>query len=174
MSHITHDSAYNTVDRDDFLSMIEPSRYGTRCDAFDEIISATRDHHWDPTDPVYIDFDAEPFDVTTQLIMPREFTVELNCAVAERLDEGQQIRLANESTRFSISSILHGEQGALSLSASLAHILRDPGAQEYATNQAREEARHVAGFSRYVAKRWTTPIACGTRQERKSSRLVFE
>ncbi|HEY8121696.1 MAG TPA: ferritin-like domain-containing protein [Myxococcota bacterium] len=162
MSHITHDPAYNTVDRDDFRSMIEPSRYGTRCDAFDEIISATRDHHWDPTDPVYIDFDAEPFDVTTRLIMPREFTVELNCAVAERLDEGQQIRLANESTRFSISSILHGEQGALSLSASLAHILRDPGAQEYATNQAREEARHVAGFSRYVAKRWTTPIACGT------------
>jgi hypothetical protein len=162
MPHITHDPAYNTVDRDDFLAMIEPSRYATRSDAFDEIISATRDHHWDPADPVYIDFDAQPFDVTKQLIMPREFTVELNCAVADKLDEGQQIRLANESTRFSISSILHGEQGALSLSASLTHILRDPGAQEYATNQAREEARHVAGFSKYVAKRWGTPIACGT------------
>ncbi len=111
---------------------------------------------------MYIDFDAVPFDVEKQLIMPREFTVELNCAVAEKLDEGQQIRLANESTRFSISSILHGEQGALSLSASLAHILRDPGAQEYATNQAREEARHVAGFSKYVAKRWGTPMACGS------------
>jgi hypothetical protein len=162
MAHITHDPAYNTVDRDDFAAMIDPARYATRCDAFDEIISATRDHHWDPTDPVYIDFDAEPFDVKSQLIMPREFTVELNCAVVEKLDEGQQIRLANESTRFSISSILHGEQGALSLSASLVQILRDPGAQEYATNQAREEARHVAGFSKYVAKRWRTPIACGT------------
>jgi hypothetical protein len=162
MPHITHDSAYNTVDRDDFLAMIEPGRYATRCDAFDEIISATRDHHWDPTDPVYIDFDADPMDLGRELIMPREFIVELNCAVADRLDEGQQIRLANESTRFSISSILHGEQGALSLSASLTQILRDPGAQEYATNQAREEARHVAGFSKYVAKRWGTPIACGS------------
>ncbi len=162
MAHITHDSAYNTVDRDDFLTMIDPARYATRCDAFDEIISATRDHHWDPTDPVYIDFDAVPFDTTKELLMPREFVMELNCAVAERLDEGQQIRLANESTRFSISSILHGEQGALSLSASLAQILRDPGAQEYATNQAREEARHVAGFSLYVAKRWGTPMACGS------------
>ena len=162
MAHITHDSAYNTVDRDDFLTMIEPARYATRCDAFDEIISATRDHHWDPTDPIYIDFDAVPLDTTKELIMPREFVMELNCAVAERLDEGQQIRLANESTRFSISSILHGEQGALSLSASLTQILRDPGAQEYATNQAREEARHVAGFSKYVATRWGTPMACGS------------
>jgi hypothetical protein len=173
MPHITHDPAYNTVDRDDFLAMIEPSRYATRCDAFDEIISATRDHHWDPSDPVYIDFDAEPFDVKTRLIMPREFTVELNCAVKDKLDEGQQIRLANESTRFSISSILHGEQGALSLSASLTHILRDPGAQEYATNQAREEARHVAGFSRYVAKRWGTPIACGTTLASLMNELVL-
>ena len=32
--------------------------------------------------------------------MPRDFIVELNCAVADRLDEGQQIALANEITRF--------------------------------------------------------------------------
>jgi hypothetical protein len=173
MTHLTRDPAYNTVDRDDFLAMIEPARYGARCDAFDEIISATRDHHWDPLDPVYIDFDAERFDTTQQLIMPREFTVELSCAVKDKLDEGQQIRLANESTRFSISSILHGEQGALSLSASLVQILRDPGAQEYATNQAREEARHVAGFSRYVAKRWGTPIPCGPTLARLMDELVL-
>jgi hypothetical protein len=159
--HITHDPAYNTVDRDDFLSMIEVDRYATRCDAFDEIISLTRDHHWDPLDPAYVDFDAEPFDLAKQTIMPRDFIIELQCAVADRLDERQQIQLANESVRFSLSSILHGEQGALSLSTSLAQILRDPGAQEYAANQAREEARHVAGFSKYVEKRWGKPLACG-------------
>jgi hypothetical protein len=137
-------------------------RYGDRCDAFDEIISLTRDHHWDPTDPAYIDFDAEPLDTRNELIMPRDFIIELQCAVADKLDERQQIQLANESVRFSLSSILHGEQGALSLSTSLAQILRDPGAQEYATNQAREEARHVAGFSKYVQKRWGKPLACGT------------
>jgi hypothetical protein len=159
--HITHDPIYNTVDRDDFASMIEVDRYGDRTAAFDEIISLTRDHHWDPNDPAYIDFAAESFDVTERTIMPRDFTVELNCAVAEKLDEGQKIRLANEVTRFSLSSILHGEQGALSLSTSLVQILRDPGAQEYATNQAREEARHVGGFSRYIQTRWGTPLGCG-------------
>jgi len=160
--HITYDPAYNTVDRDDFHSMIEVDRYGSRCDAFDEIISLTRDHHWDPLDPGYIDFDAQPFDLDKEMIMPRDFVIELNCAVADRLDERQQIQLANESVRFSLSSILHGEQGALSLSSSLTQILRDPGAQEYACNQAREEARHVAGFSKYVGKRWGTPLGCGS------------
>lgn len=159
--HITHDPIYNTVDRDDFLSMIEVERYADRTSAFDEIIALTRDHHWDPNDPAYVDFDAEPFDVNERTIMPRDFTVELNCAVADRLDEGQKIRLANEVTRFSLSSILHGEQGALSLSTSLVQILRDPGAQEYASNQAREEARHVNGFSRYIHKRWGSPLGCG-------------
>jgi hypothetical protein len=159
--HITHDPIYNTVDRDDFMKMIEVDRYSARSDAFDQIIAMTRDHHWDPNDAAYVDYDATPFDVTKETIMPRDFTVELQCAVAERLDEGQQIRLANEVTRFTMSSILHGEQGALSLSTSLVQILRDPGAQEYAANQAREEARHVNGFARYIDKRWGGPIACG-------------
>jgi hypothetical protein len=158
--HITHDPIYNTVERDDFPAMIEIERYGTRTDAFDSIISATVDHFWDPTDPAYVDFEDE-FDLDEETIMPREFSPELNCAVADRLDEGQKIRLANESTRWSLSSILHGEQGALSLSASLVHILRDPGAQEYAANQAREEARHVTAFSRYVARRWGAPYPAG-------------
>jgi hypothetical protein len=158
---ITHDPIYNSVDRDDFMSLIEVDRYADRTDAFDQIISATRDHFWDPADPKYIDFDAEPFDVENELIMPRAFTVELNCAVAEKLDAKQQIQLANESTRFSLSSILHGEQGAFSLSASLCQIMRDPGAQEYAANQTREEARHVNGFSKYIGRRWGTPIASG-------------
>ena len=161
MTDINYDPIYNTVDRDDFMSMIEVDRYADRADAFDSIISATRDHFWDPTDPIYVDFDSEPFDLNEQLLMPRDFCVELNCAVAEKLDERQQIQLANESTRFQLSSILHGEQGALSLSASLIPIMRDLGAQEYATNQAREEARHVHGFSRYIETRWGTPIASG-------------
>ncbi|HXZ84056.1 MAG TPA: ferritin-like domain-containing protein [Myxococcota bacterium] len=159
-THITHNPAYDTVDRDDFAAMIAVDRYGTRSDAFDAIISATEDHFWDPLDPAYLDFRSS-FDVRERLIMPRDFTVELNCAVADQLTPRQQIELANESTRFMLSSILHGEQGALSLSVSLCQILRDPGAQEYAANQAREEARHVTAFSRYVASRFGTPLAVG-------------
>ena len=48
---ITHDSAYNTIHRDDFDALIEVDRYADRSDAFDSIISATVDHFWDPQDP---------------------------------------------------------------------------------------------------------------------------
>ncbi len=158
---INYDPIYNVVDRDDFDSLIEVDRYETRSDAFDEIISATVEHFWDPTDPRYVDFQGEPFDLEEQTIMPREFCIELQSAVADKLDEQQQIRLANQNTRFVLSSILHGEQGALSLSASLTSIMRDPGAQEYAANQAREEARHVTGFASYIGTRWGRPLRSG-------------
>ncbi|HYC57666.1 MAG TPA: ferritin-like domain-containing protein [Candidatus Binatia bacterium] len=171
--HITHDSIYNTVDRDDFDSMIEVPRYADRTDAFDQIISATHDHFWDPTDPLYIDFQKEKFDLDADTLMPRDFAIELNCAVADRLDEHQKTRLANEITRWSLSSILHGEQGALSLSASLCHILRDPGAQEYAANQVREEARHVTGFSKYIETRFGTPYPCGVTLGSLMNELVL-
>lgn len=171
--HITHDPIYNTVDRDGFLSMLDVERYNERTGAFDEIIGSTDDHFWDPTDPVYLDFTNQDFNLREQMLMPKEMVPELNCAVADRLSTEQQIRLANENTRFMVSNLLHGEQGALSLSASLCHILRDPGAQEYAANQAREEARHVTAFAKYVQLRWGTPLHAGATLSRMLNELVL-
>jgi len=158
--NITYDKAYDAVDRDDFMSMIEVDRYSDRTDAFDSIISSTVDHFWDPLDPRYVDYDV-PFDMTQETILPRQMVVELQCAVGDKLDEGQKIRMVNQNARFMLSSILHGEQGALALSASLCHVLRDPGAQEYAANQTREEARHVTAFSKYIETRWGKPLKVG-------------
>ena len=172
-NHITHDPIYNTVHRDDFPAMIQVERYGTRSDAFDAIISSTVDHFWDPTDARYLDFDAVPFDLDDDTVLPREMVVELNSAVADRLDDGQKIRLANQNARFFLSSILHGEQGALSLSASLCQIMRDPGAQEYAANQAREEARHVTAFARYIETRWGSPLRAGSTLAGMMNELVL-
>ena len=58
--NITYDPIYNTVDRDDFDPLIEVDRYAERTDAFNEIISATVDHFWDPNDKRNLDFDAHP------------------------------------------------------------------------------------------------------------------
>lgn len=157
---ITKDPAYNAVAPDDFKSMIEVSRYNDRSTHFDKIITATHDHFWDPLDSKYIDY-TEPFDLENEMILPIELVPELQTEIADKLTDKQKIAFANENARWMLSAILHGEQGAMSLSASLCHILRDPGAQEYASNQAREEARHVLGFSRYIEARWGTPLTCG-------------
>ena len=159
-SNITKDPAYNAVDPSDFPAMMDVERYGARSTAFDKIISATHDHFWDPLDPKYIDF-SSPWDLDKDYLVRPESMPDFRTAIADKLDERGKIRLVNMNTLWSMSSILHGEQGALALSASLCHILRDPGAQEYAANQTREEARHVTAFSAYVKARWGKPRPVG-------------
>ncbi len=159
-SNITKDPAYNAVDPNDFPAMLDVNRYGARTSAFDRIISATHEHFWDPLDKKYIDF-SPPFDLENEYLINPGANADLKTAIGDKLDEKQKIKLVNLDVWWSFSSILHGEQGALSLSASLCHILRDPGAQEYAANQTREEARHVTGFSRYIQARWGKPVQVG-------------
>lgn len=156
-AHITKDEIYSTVDRDDLASMLAVDRYAGRSNAFDAIISATHDHFWDPLDKRYVDFD-QPFDLENEMLLPEHMMPELQTVIGDRLQGRARIAFVNESARWMLSSILHGEQAALSLSANLCLILHDQGAQEYAANQAREEARHVTAFSRYVQARWGTPL----------------
>jgi hypothetical protein len=162
VANITKDAVYDAVSPDDFEAMLEVDRYNGRAGAFDKIISATHDHFWDPLDKVYIDFD-EPFDMENQALVDEEMIVSLKTAyVSDHLsDPKERIRFINEQVRWMFSSILHGEQGALNLSASLCHVLKDQGAQEYAANQAREEARHVTAFAKYIKARWGRPVECG-------------
>lgn len=169
---ITKDNAYDALDATDFQSMMEVDRYNARSTAFDKIISATHDHFWDPLDKKYIDF-SEPFDLENVAILPDEFFPIFHTKLGEKLSPRDRVKFANESARWILSSILHGEQGALSLSASLCHILRDPGAQEYAANQAREEARHVTAFARYVQARWGKPLPVGPTLGSLLSELVL-
>ncbi|HEX4712799.1 ferritin-like domain-containing protein [Phenylobacterium sp.] len=160
--NITKDLIYDAVAPDDFESMLELDRYGARSTAFDKIISATHDHFWDPLDKKYIDFD-EPFDMENTMILPEKMIGALRTDYVNGIltDPKDRIRFANAQTLRTFSSILHGEQGALNLSASLCHVLKDQGAQEYAANQTREEARHVTAFARYIKARWGRPVECG-------------
>jgi hypothetical protein len=160
--NITKDIIYDAVAPDDFESMLELDRYNNRSTAFDKIISATHDHFWDPLDPKYIDF-SEPFDMENEMVIPEDMVISLQTDyVSSRLtDPKDRVRFVNQFALRSFSSILHGEQGALNLSASLCHVLKDQGAQEYAANQTREEARHVTAFARYIKARWGRPVECG-------------
>ncbi|WP_332765873.1 ferritin-like domain-containing protein [Phenylobacterium sp.] len=159
--NITKDLIYDAVAPDDFESMLDLDRYNNRSTAFDKIISATHDHFWDPLDPKYIDFSA-PWDMDNDALMPEELSAALQTDYVKAKLNTPSLRaqFLNKSLLYSFSSILHGEQGALNLSASLCHVLLDQGAQEYAANQTREEARHVTAFAKYIKARWGRPVAC--------------
>src|SRR5512143_1472028 len=160
--NITKDAMYGAVAPDDFESMLTLDRYNARSTAFDKIISATHDHFWDPLDPKYIDF-SSAWDMENEPLMSEEQTPLFRLPyVNETLrDPKERVRFINYMQLRNFSSILHGEQGALNLSASLCHVLYDQGAQEYAANQTREEARHVTAFAKYVKARWGRPAECG-------------
>jgi hypothetical protein len=160
--NITKDLIYDAVAPDDFESMLDLDRYNARSTAFDKIISATHDHFWDPLDAKYIDF-SEPFDMATTMILPEKMIGPLQLDYVNEVlgTQERRIAFANAQTLRTFSSILHGEQGALNLSASLCHVLKDQGAQEYAANQTREEARHVTAFAKYIKARWGRPVECG-------------
>ena len=92
MTDSSVDPAFNTVSRDDFAAMIDVERYARRSSDFDEIISRTNEHFWDPVDPDYIDF-SRSRGTRREPIFPLDFVVELQSAVADRLDDGQKIAL---------------------------------------------------------------------------------
>jgi len=162
-TQITKDALYDAVAPTDFAALLEVTRHTTRSTAFDKIIAATHDHFWDPLDKKYIDYN-DDFDIETQPILPDHLVPALQLDLLVKHFEGkpaERIRFINQAARWQLSSILHGEQGALNLSASLCHVLRDAGAQEYAANQTREEARHVTAFAKYINTRWGSPMPCG-------------
>ena len=109
---ITKHAAYNAVDRDDFPAMIEVDRYLERSGNFDHIISATDSHFWDPLDTKYIDY-SEEFDLENEALLPERMLPELDMKVCAGLTEKQRIKLINDTAHWSLSGILHGEQGAL-------------------------------------------------------------
>ncbi|MEZ5994471.1 MAG: ferritin-like domain-containing protein [Hyphomonadaceae bacterium] len=160
---ITKDEVYDAVAPTDFGAMLAIDRHMNRSTAFDKIISATHDHFWDPLDKKYIDFnddfDANATDFIPDYLVPALETNYVSEFFADK--PAERIRFKSQVGRWVMSSILHGEQGALNLSASLCHVLRDPGAQEYAANQTREEGRHVTAFAKYIIARWGTPLPCG-------------
>jgi hypothetical protein len=160
---ITKDEVYDAVAPTDFAAMLDMTRHLNRSSAFDKIISATHDHFWDPLDKKYIDFnddfDADTTDFVPDHMIPALQTDYVTNYFADK--PAERIRFKSQMARWQMSAILHGEQGALNLSASLCHVLRDPGAQEYAANQTREEGRHVTAFAKYIIARWGSPLPCG-------------
>lgn len=140
-----------------FSERLEPGYVGKRDTVFEHTVALTDAHFWDPHDTDYIDFQI-PFDLNAAAIIPFETVPELCCAATSHFTPRQKIEFANDSLHWWLSGFLYGEQGALSLSLDLCGLLGSPGAVEYAANQAREEARHIAAFSAYIRARWGAPL----------------
>ena len=170
MAQITKDNAYDAVAPDDF-----PVDAGAR--PLRQPLDRVRQDHLRDARPFLGSARQEihrlrpsPSTWRTQQILPDEFfPIFADASVGEKLTtRSSMIRFVNQSARWSASPRSCTASRARSkLSASLCHVLRDPGAQEYAANQTREEARHVTAFAEYIKARWGTPLPCGPALQRR-------
>jgi acyl-CoA synthetase (AMP-forming)/AMP-acid ligase II len=144
-----------------FAALLEPARFASRSTMFDSLIKAGQSHFWDPLDQQYLDLQT-PFDIArTPLLSEDGFPCLAAPSVCERLSTPElKAEFINTTAWFRFSTLLHGEQGALNLSASLCGLLKEPAAQEFVAGQVREEARHVTGFAAYIRARWGRPAPC--------------
>jgi hypothetical protein len=150
------DLTFQTTSPVDLSTMLETNRYRNRSRRFDPIVARSDEHFWNPADPDYINFDEKA--LTSVPLLPFDFVIESGTAIWDKLKEAQRLAFTNDYARWIVSNLLHCEQGALSLAAGLCQILVDPSSQEYAANQAREEARHVNAFTRYAESRFDGQI----------------
>jgi hypothetical protein len=73
----------------------------------------------------------------------------------EKWDEKQWLELGIESTNWSLSNFMHGEQGALLCTAKIVETVPWIDAKYYAATQVMDEARHVEVFAKYLDEKLT-------------------
>ena len=76
----------------------------------------------------------------------------LSAGLVERLSPVQRDKLMAGMGAMSFSQLLHGEQGALMVSANLVRLLPSIEMKQAAAEQTGDEARHLDVFSRYIRR----------------------
>ncbi len=85
-------------------------------------------------------------------ILDRERSGILRMKFFERLSKSQLETFNAKNSAWTLSQLLHGEQGALMVAGSLIAAVPDHEAKLYVASQAMDEARHVEVFTRYIRK----------------------
>jgi hypothetical protein len=149
--------------RREVLKLNEPvnrwAPHPARANSYDQAILAADRRAWHPLNVEL--FDLSPFDIDQTPMLPPHMIVALETrCVSQHLSTAQlRTRFTNETVRIHLSDILLGERAALLHALRLCGASEDLGAQENAANQAREEARHVAALTLYIARRWGQPAS---------------
>lgn len=122
-------------------------RYGIKDSKVNAIYRKAVSEQWDVEDLNWSD----SIDPSREAFY-RENSDFLDPALTEMLSRSQKEAFVSLQLAESLSQILHGEQGALMASCSLAMKLPDKDAKLFAAAQSMDEARHVEVFTRYITR----------------------
>jgi hypothetical protein len=109
-----------------------------------------KDKQWDAQKRIDWDLEVDPINVAG---LPDEFNPLFGSGIWEKMSQRERDDFGRHQGSWLFSQFLHGEQGALTVSARIVESVPDLDSKFYAATQVMDEARHVELYSRFVEEK---------------------
>ena len=106
-----------------------------------------KDKQWDTTKRIDWSLDVDP---VNPIGLPDEFNPFRGVDFYEKMSQQDKDNFSHHQAAWTWSQFLHGEQGAMVVSARIVETVPDLDSKFYAATQTMDEARHVETFARFL------------------------
>ncbi|MEW2356569.1 ferritin-like domain-containing protein [Spirillospora sp. NPDC029432] len=106
-----------------------------------------KDKQWDAQKRIDWDLEVDPNNVAQ---LPEQFNPLFGSDIWEKMTQKERDEFGRHQGSWLFSQFLHGEQGALNVSARIVQSVPDLDSKFYAATQTMDEARHVELYTRFV------------------------
>ncbi len=106
-----------------------------------------KDKQWDAQKRIDWDLEVDPVNVAG---FPDEFNPLFGSEIWDKMNQRERDDFGRHQGSWLFSQFLHGEQGALTVSARIVETVPDLDSKFYAATQVMDEARHVELYSRFM------------------------
>jgi hypothetical protein len=106
-----------------------------------------KDKQWDAQSRIDWDVEVDPVNVAG---LPEEFNPLFGSGIWNKLSQRERDEFGRHQGSWLFSQFLHGEQGALNVSARIVQSVPDLDSKFYAATQTMDEARHVELYAKFV------------------------
>lgn len=109
-----------------------------------------KDKQWDAQKRIDWELEIDPVNVAG---FPDEFNPLFGSDIWDKMNQRERDEFGRHQGSWLFSQFLHGEQGALTVSARIVETVPDMDSKFYAATQVMDEARHVELYSRFVEEK---------------------
>ncbi|MBW8482971.1 ferritin-like domain-containing protein [Actinomadura parmotrematis] len=106
-----------------------------------------KDKQWDAQKRIDWDLEVDPNNVAG---LPEEFNPLVGSPIWDKMSQQDRDEFGRHQGAWLFSQFLHGEQGALNVSARIVQSVPDLDSKFYAATQTMDEARHVELYAKFV------------------------
>ncbi|MEV4257340.1 ferritin-like domain-containing protein [Spirillospora sp. NPDC049652] len=109
-----------------------------------------KDKQWDAQKRIDWDLEVDPNNVAG---LPEQFNPLMGSDIWDKMSQAERDEFGRHQGAWLFSQFLHGEQGALNVSARIVQSVPDLDSKFYAATQTMDEARHVELYSRFLREK---------------------